>query len=518
MNLRAGMIGHSPGWVELLSQAGIPAVPVIPAESSRGAFSVIVAAKPLDEDERRFVREYLRDGGGIFGSSQFLSGLIERMDAPVNLRYVLPEAGCRIRGLSLLDVERIGSIPREANCLRTQENVYAVFAGELLGGLAVVAPFDPGEGMEDFRAAERYFYARHERLPSERVSRVSKSELAHLVTASLEYLHHGRGIPFAALSPFPSGAENVSAFRIDTDKGTPEEIDELYRISSESKFPFSWFLDVGSHMSWLGRFAEMENQEIGLHCFEHRVYLDAAKNGENISRGRSMMQRAGLSPSSFAAPFGFWSPEFGHALDRAEFHFSSEFSWAYDALPHYPVTSSGTYRTLQVPFHPISIGSLLRVGYAPPHMKQYFALMVSAKLNRREPLFFYGHPGHRQWDVVRGLCEDIRNLGARALTLGEYAAWWTARGALRPSFILEGDSVRVSVEGASPGPAGLGVDVLVRRKGGDESLVPLPTGGPDTTLRSSPPFEPPADVARTREFDLRGEIGRQFTRLQRRFP
>ena len=518
MNLRVGMIGSSPGWEELLCQVGVPVLHPLTPDSPAGTFSAIVASRQLSGDELVFVREYLRSGGALLGSSAYLAGLIEQTGEPRRLSYVTPEAGGRIRGLSLLDIEKTVSIPREANCLKTSDNVYAVFAGELLGGLAVVPPFDPGEAMEDFRAVERYFYARQERLPSERVSRVGKNEVFHLVRGALEYLHHGRGIPFASLSPFPANAPGVFAIRIDTDNGTPEEIDELERISTESDLPFTWFVDAGSHRSWLGRFREMERQEIGLHCFDHRIYLDAAKDEENIRRGVFAMNESGLAPSSFAAPFGFWSPDLGRAIDRSGFRYSSEFAWAYDSLPHYPVTRTGRYATMQVPVHPIAIGSMRRSGYTPPQMSQYFHDMVARKLSRREPLFFYHHPGHRQWDVVRDLCDHLRSTGARPVTLGEYASWWSIRRALRPSFRLDGDSVITSLDGVAPGPGAGDVSVCISRKGGEEILVPLLQGDSGKERHGVPPYVPPADITRTREFDLRGEIGRQFTRLQRRFP
>jgi hypothetical protein len=151
-------------------------------------------------------------------------------------------------------------------------------------------------------------------------------------------------------------------------------------------------------------------------------------------------------------------------------------------------------------------------------MSQYFHDVAAQKLSRREPLFFYHHPGHRHWDVVRDLCDHLRGTGARQVTLGEYAAWWNARRALRPSFRLNGDSVVTSIEGVAPGAAGSDVTVCVSWKGGEESIVPLLEGGSGKERYGVIPYVPPADITRIREFDLRGEIGRQFTRLQRRFP
>ena len=159
-----------------------------------------------------------------------------------------------------------------------------------------------------------------------------------------------------------------------------------------------------------------------------------------------------------------------------------------------------------------------RSGYTPTQMSQYFRDVVSQKLSRREPLFFYHHPGHRQWDVVRDLCDHLRVYGARPVTLGEYAAWWNNRRALRPSFRLDGDSVVTSVKGAGPAAGARDVSVCISRKGGEEILVPLLEGDSGKERHGVTPFVPPADITRIREFDLRGEIGRQFTRLQRRFP
>ena len=102
--------------------------------------------------------------------------------------------------------------------------------------------------------------------------------------------------------------------------------------------------------------------------------------------------------------------------------------------------------------------------------------------------------------------------------MGEYATWWGERRALRPLFRLEGDSVITSIEGVAPGADAGDVSVYISRKEGEEVLVPLQEGDSGKERHRVLPYVPPADITRTREFDLRGEIGRQFTRLQRRFP
>jgi hypothetical protein len=516
MILRIGMIGESPGWEEILRQEGVPFGAVTPAGTEPAGFSVMVACRALTPDEVSFLREYLRAGGALIGYAGFLSGLADSAASPVRVRYLEPGGSPELPGLSLMDVEFEGALPREANCLRTQDNVFAAFVGELHGGWGVVLPFDPGEAMEDFRAAERYFYARPDRLPSERVSRVAKGEVFHLVHAALERLHHARGFPYAHLARFPSGCTSVFALRIDTDGGTRDEVNRLASIAREFGLGFTWFVDAGSHEGWLRRFAELPGHEVGLHCYQHRIFLDGAKDAENVKRGVETMRMAGLPARSFAAPFGFWSPELGRTVDGAGFAYSSEFGWAYDAFPHRPVISGCRFSTLQVPVHPVSVGNLRRAGFSPARMKLYYTDIADRKIVRGESLFFYHHPSHHEWGVVRALCEIGISRQARPMTLGQYAGWWEGRSGIEPHFVVERDSVGIE---PPHGPYPADVDVIVSRSGGETAQVGIGTKAQLRKLswKHHEDFRPPPDIKRTREFDLRGSIGRQFTRLQRRF-
>ena len=519
-HIRAGLIGSSPAWEELLRQEGVSFGAMNPSVAEpEKAYSVVVLCRKITPDEEANLREYLHHGGALLACVSHCAGLVKAVNEQVRIRYIQPDASQKIPGLSLLDVESEGVLPREANTFRTNDHFFAVFAGELLGGAAVVLPFDPVEVMEDFRAMERYFYARPDRLPSERVSRTGKGEMLHLLHSSLMFLHHERGLPYARLWPFPDGAKNVFAFRIDTDGGTRDQIDELYRQVAAAGINGSWFLDVASHESWLGRFAGMTGQEIGLHCFEHRVFLDEARDADNIVRGRDAMRAAGLSADSFVAPFGFWSPELGKIIDGQKFEYSSEFGWAYDALPHYPVSSHTRYRTLQIPIHPVSVGSLRKAGYTSAEMIQYFRDVIDAKILRNEPLFFYHHPGHRYPEVVQAILECGTSGATQTMSLGAFASWWKDRLSVVPGFCLEGDRLTSHDSGRSEGKEGKPVWFEVRTTKGQAGLFPLRSSvelqGVQADRKGE--FVHPEDVQRIREFDLRGEIGRQFTRIQRRF-
>jgi hypothetical protein len=518
--IRAGLLGCSPGWEELLQQEGIPSASVVPDESNLTVdFSVVILSREATPDEQSLLREYLRAGGALISYSGYCTGLATVLKDPVQIRYIRPDSSERFRGSSLLDVESQGMLPQEANAFRTDENLFAIFAGELGGGVAIILPFEPGELVEDFGASERYFYARPERLPSERVSRRGKGEMLHLLHGMLAYLHHQRGLPYARLWQFPDGAGNVFGFRVDTDGGTLSEIDELYTQLREADLSCSWFLDVGSHETWLDRFRMMEGQEIGLHCYTHRVYLDRSRDSENIVRGLSAMRTAGLAANAFVAPFGFWSPELGNTIDQYGFAYSSEFGWAYDTLPLHPVCRNTRFTTLQVPIHPISIGSLRKAGYSSAEMIRYFQDVMERKTLRHEPLIFYHHPGHRYPDVVQSILDRAMATQARTMSLGAFASWWKERAAVVPSFCLDDGRLISGDRNPHPPPTSNQMWFEVAAKDGSSAVFPL---GSTLTLKdvagnAHPEYSPPEDIARIREFDLRGAIGRQFTRFQRRF-
>jgi hypothetical protein len=517
MNVRIGLIGESSGWEALLLQEGVPFARAVEENLSPAEYSALVVCRALTAGERSTVRSYLRGGGALFGYVGYLPGIAESAGEEFALHYLWGEPHAALIGIRLLDVETVAILPREANCLRTEENEFGVFAGECEGGAAVVTPFDPGLIMEDFRSVERYFPAGPERLPSERVSRVSRAELLHFVHGALEFLHHGRGLLYVRLDAVPAGVENVFAFRVDTDGGSRADIDRLYDVARNRRIGFSWFLDVGSHRTWLDRFAAMEGQELGLHCYDHRVYLDRERDLKNIRRARAAMSEAGLPSQAFAAPFGFWSPDLGRIIDGEGFAYSSEFGLAYDTLPFTPAVGNVRFATLQVPIHPVSIGSLRMIGYSRSQMTAYYRGVIERKMSLREPLFFYHHPGHRAWDVVERICTMSTMPMIKAVTMGQYAAWWKHRGAARPRAHLEGGIIDVGLEAPLAGDADLAF--RVSRPGGEEAVVASGMAIPSERLnwKRNPPHEIPDDVRRIREFNLRGEIGRQFTRFQRRF-
>ena len=516
MNLCAGLTAPSQTWELLLTQEGVPWHVVDLREGvPEDCCSVLVVVRPLEPLERDAVLAYLRSGGGVIGAAQHLAGTLGTTTRQERLSYVFGDGDEKFGFSGVLDLGLVGEIPREANRLRTQQNSSALFAGPANGGAAVLFPFDVHAAMTDSRTATKAFYWRRERLPSEQVSLVAKGEVRHLVHSALAYVHHTRGLPYVHLWYYPSGAPNVLAFRVDTDGAPQNDIDALYNVVRESGVGATWFVDVRAHESWLPHFVTLTGQEIGLHCYEHRVAEDPAWNRRQIARGRDLLDAIGLAPRGFAAPYGTWRPDLASIIDEFGFAFSSEFSCAYDTLPMIPEIHDRVFRTLQVPVHPVSIGSLSRIGATGPQMDEYFRSVTALKLSRHEPLFFYHHPTHRHWDVVRHLLEEIRSLGIKPMTLGAYAMWWKGRTSTPLQMSVTNGVLSCS-----------SIDALLR---GDLALHATRSDGSEATFspaeqvvlstlswRARAPSHLPSDIRRIREIDPRRLLGDIYNAMLRR--
>jgi hypothetical protein len=273
---------------------------------------------------------------------------------------------------------------------------------------------------------------------------------------------------------------------------------------------------VKSHEPWLQHFATLAGQECGVHCYEHRPFAQYDEIHRDLGKAKRLMEGVGLRPEGVTAPYGTWSDRFARAAEDLGFGYSSEFSLAYDSLPFTPGYKGKRFTTLQVPIHPVCVGSLLRAGYSEEGMCEYFERVIREKLARHEPVFLYHHPSHRNWRVIRYICSRMEEEGVPSTTLGEYATWWKRRTERSFSASLEGTRLRTRVaEGA-----GGAEEVLIRvtRPGGEEALI---AAAPEVDLQgvawnTTLPYLPPEDIRRIREFDPRSVLGVMYSSFLRR--
>lgn len=518
MRIRAALIGPSRAWEQLLLQEGFPYSVVDPrTQTLPDQYSVAIVHRDPDAAEREILGNYLRLGGALLGDVRHCAGIGGMGYREEYVQYILGEGKPPFRSLFLADLALSGAIPLEAADLRLSSNSYGVFAGPLSGGWAVLLPFDPGAALCDFRTGKKTFYSRYERLPAEQVSLVAKGEVRHIVREALEYLHLARGFPYVHLWYFPEDASNVFAFRVDSDAAPWNDVETLYRLAQERRLSLSWFLDVKSHESRLSHFAAMVGQEIGVHCYEHRVEHSTGANFSNFGKAKKILEAVGFKPEGFAAPFGIWTPDLAAVTQELGFRYSSEFSFAYDTLPLSPATSTEVFGVPQLPVHPICIGSLRQVGYTPRQMQEYFMMAVRWKMERREPLFFYHHPSHRGWETVSAILETSATKGVRSLTLGQFAHWWEQRLKVHPEIRTEGQWLHLDAASTIQSDES-GVWMRVVRRGGQEAIIPL-SGRVEfdhLTWSDPPAFTPPQDIHRIREFDPRRMLGDLYESMIRR--
>jgi peptidoglycan/xylan/chitin deacetylase (PgdA/CDA1 family) len=336
-------------------------------------------------------------------------------------------------------------------------------------------------------------------LPYETVSKVSKGVLRRLVSNAIEYLFHSKNLPFVHLWHFPKDLKSIFIFRIDTDCGNKEQIEELYKLSLKHKNPFTWFVDLKSQKAWIDYFAKMKDQEVGVHCYEHNVYDSYAENYKNIRTALDALREVGMSPNGFASPYGKWNSGLAQAIRDHGFFYSSEFSYDYDNLPSNTMLFEIPISVLQIPVHPICIGSLRRQGFTSEEMIEYFHDQIDKKLILNDPIIFYHHPTHNHLEVVENIFNYVKYKNVNTLSMYDYAKWWKERDEVK--FNISFDGNRLNIVGKNFTNV---VQLRITTPHKKEAIVQISQDidlSKITMHEKSLPLPPPKDIVRTRKFN-----------------
>jgi hypothetical protein len=246
----------------------------------------------------------------------------------------------------------------------------------------------------------------------------------------------------------------------------------------------------------------MRDQEIGVHCYRHKTFGTFEENAANIGAARSLIERAGIDPVGYASPNGFWNAGLARAIEQHRFEYSSELSLDRDDLPFHPWARGDFMDALQLPVHPICIGSLLRVKASDDAMKRYFRWTIDRKVQEQEPVILYHHPGHEKADVMADSFEHAQQRGLRNITMGEYARWWRRRLGVRHDISYRDGTIAVRTRI----PQG---DVALALRGRDGSVGFIEGDGEwredEIAMIPAPErrVEMPDDIARARGFNPR---------------
>ncbi|MBN1399043.1 MAG: polysaccharide deacetylase family protein [Bacteroidetes bacterium] len=432
MHLKIGIMGRQDGWKLLLQQIGIPGVAVtntlLPEE-----FSAVAASDDINDRESEMLRQYLALGGALLCSTKVHARIRQKTVQSVNVDYFYPPESSIFRSVGIIDIHAKCKLAWNANDLKTNRGNLGAYIGSNSKDIVIALPFNPASLVFDRRSAVKSFYSPEHRMPFETVSLVSKGKIRRLVSICLEFLHHKRGLPYVHLWHIPGGAKSVFCFRIDTDYGTDRQIEELSSVVHRNGIPAAWFIDVKSQENSLKLFKDMHKQELGIHCYEHQVFPDYERNIQNIKKAQSILHSTKKDAKGFAAPYGFWNEGLGRAIAECGFEYSSEFSYDYDNVP--VVSRLGnTEGTLQIPVHPICIGSLKRHSYSDAGMIGYFDEVIRQKLAVREPIILYHHPRDGCHEVLDWIFNKIQQKRVPVKTMSEFARWWKMRTASIPEF------------------------------------------------------------------------------------
>lgn len=459
MRLTVGVTDLLPQWKLLLGQIGVPVQIVNMNQTVKpDDFSAVVIPRLTGTHKKDALLQYLSEGGSILMEADVAEWLLGISTVPAHVTYVTTEGDPIFAGILPGFVNGSFRLPRHGSALESDSGKKLVQILSRGKGSVLVLPSSLSRCVLDTRVRRRNFPSRGPLLPSERVSRQSKHTVREIIQRSLEYLYMKRGLPFVSLWPFPDGAKTLFNFRIDTDFASRENVDDMYELCHRHKIPATWFVETQSSNEGLSRFVEMENQEIGLHCYRHRVFSDFVRNEEDLKKGIRLLSAHRIRPKGYAAPFGQWNVPLTKALEHRGFTYSSEFCLDFDNLPFYPYLGDRFSPVLQVPIHPIATSRLRNAHHSDGQMKDYFKDMMEAHITHRLPIFVYDHPSKANLEVLNWLFKTVRKQNIPVVSLKEYAAWWEKRASIR--WTAKWDKGKVIIEDSSSDSS---VSLLIRR-------------------------------------------------------
>jgi hypothetical protein len=323
---------------------------------------------------------------------------------------------------------------------------------------------------------------------TERAARYDKRVIRRKLLDRLrEQIQRAGGI-WLRTAPYPFPYRSVFSFRIDYDQYDTDDFRATLEAVESHEGATSHFVNAGAYASAGGELGRLRGLDVGSHGYWHHTYRTRSENLRNIRHGIEVLRGGGLEPVGFVAPHGCFHTELASAIEAAGVPYSSEFGLVYDELPLFPL---GT-RTLQIPIHPVSLGSFLEaagpeadapaLATTAERAAEYFDRVLRARYRSGEPALFYGHPTGRLGrfpHVLRDTLRTAADLGAMwNTTFSQIDRWWRARREISIRVLNEGSHFVVYVDRA---PQGYRLGLEYRR---GEHVASFPVNGP--VLRFAP--------------------------------
>lgn len=398
------------GWQNMLNQTGASWSAGFSGELRSSDASCIIINREPSETETGAIHSFLDNGGTVIDTTGIIYGESVKVQRINELKPYLHNT----------------EITNCAGTIHLRDKTGFVSDDSFLKGVVAFQDdknivhwgIEPGQFYKDFEKSHRTFT--HSTLPSvsERTARCSSGEVSKLLLLTLIRLHRDAGLPYIRKWLDMDSEMIPATFRIDYDFGQDEYLVSLSELLNSFNLPATWFLHTDA-LTEKATAAVISNPqfETALHCHRHVEFKQAEDYKSDIRNGLNRLQELGFEVSGYAAPYGNWSAALQKAIESFEFQYSSEFCYDYDAEPSLP--SGGG--TLQVPVHPVSIGSLNWFSYSREMMKSYFKEVIDLKKLQYDSLHLYHHPNDRHTEVLETAFENAKIQGFRFMSYSDFA-------------------------------------------------------------------------------------------------
>ena len=444
--IRIGYVGNTRSWEQLLDQIGVDWTRLEPAKQIHIAeFSSVIVDREVNRTERSAIENYLSEGGSLIdahgsfcnesiSSKSFTSiepggenNIFSHMcEVPVyGKARVFPSAGL-LDGTFWIDPSKTRHV---AFCGLPIERLW-----------------------NDFQTVHRSFGFSDGAITAERTSALQSHPYMDVVLTLLKILHAKAGLPLVHKWWHPESDKHAATFRIDTDYGDLESIKHVSAVANDAGVPLSWFLHTAHHEPYLDELIHCipERDEIALHCYHHSEYDTVEQYISDIKSGLKTLNKSNIEPKGYVAPYGNWSRALAESLSSTPFSYTSEFGYDFDSLP----STSPTSGIMQLPVHPITIGSFRRFKSNLDKILNYFEKVIQLKKMLHQPLHLYHHPldsTPKNWAKLVGkLNRDEYTL----MTYSEWSNWWKKRSSahISPTFDSESGQIQIKNGGLTKIP------------------------------------------------------------------
>lgn len=451
--IRIGYVGNSYSWEQLLEQLGADWKRLEPGDSvSVQDFSCVIVDRPLNRIESSSLNNYLDNGGAMIDADGSFCGY------PItskSFKEIVPSGDeslfAHINNIPVYGKARIhrsSAVLKGTIWFDTSVNRNLAFCGLPVSRL-----------WSNFKTVHRMFGYSDAAITAERTAALQSHPYFEVVLSLLRILHDKSGLPFVHKWWHPEAHKQTATLRIDTDYGDFESIKIISNTAKGYDIPLTWFVHTEHHEPYLDKFIDLLSviDEIALHCYSHSEYKTSGQYLSDIKNGLKLLNEHGLEPLGYAAPYGNWSESFAESLQKFSFLYTSEFSYDFDSLPSVS-SSSGI---LQLPVHPVTIGSFRRFKSNPSDIQAYFRKIVRRKRLQNQPVHLYHHPldgSPKQWQDFINFLKPDRYL---VLTYSQWSEWWKKRSAVNLDIFFDIEEGGLTVSNHGNG----GVPLSIHRDG-----------------------------------------------------